>query len=40
MLLDEWNDPGAQDLAVDLPIDGVVCHAGENPPLCYLDPIG
>ena len=37
MLLDEGNDKGAQDLAVDLPVDGIICHDGKNPPLGHLD---
>ena len=40
MLLVEENNVGAQDLAIDLPIDGVICHCGKNPPLCHLDCIG
>ena len=40
MLLVEGNNVGAQDLAIDLAIDGVTFHCGKNPPLCHLDCIG
>ena len=40
MLLVEGNNVGAQDLAIDLAIDGVIFHCGKNPPLCHLDCIG
>ena len=40
MLLDVENDTGAQDLAVDLPVNGVLLHAGKNLSLCYLYCIG
>ena len=40
MLLNEGNDVGAKDLAVDLPIDRVICNGRKNPPLCHVDCIG
>ena len=40
MLVVEGNNVGAQDLAIDLPIDGVICYRGKNPPLFHLDCIG
>ena len=40
MLLNEGNDVGAKDLAVDLPIDRDIRNGRKNPPLCHVDCIG
>ena len=40
MLLNEGNDAGAKDLAVDFPIDCVIRNGRKNPPLCHVDCIG
>ena len=40
MLLNEGNDVGAKDMAVDLPIDRVIRNGRKNPPLCHVDCIG
>ena len=34
------GNTGANDLAIDLQIDQVICHGSKNPPLCGLDCIG
>ena len=40
MLLNEGNDVGAKDMAVDLPIDRVIRNGRKNTPLCHVDCIG
>ena len=40
MLLNERNDVGAKDSAVDLPIDRVIRNGGKNTPLCHVDCTG
>ena len=37
MLLDKRKDAGAQDVAVDLPIDGVIAMLAKKTTLSHLD---
>ena len=37
MLLDKRKDAGAQDVAVDLPVDGLIAMLAKNSPLSHLD---
>ena len=40
MLLNDGKDVGAKDLAVDLPIDCVICVGRKKSPICHVDCIG